>query len=224
MDLDVETAHEGGESPFRRWLAILVGVTAVAAAMIATLEADANRREERAFVRASRLSLDLFERISGSSPRTSFQARGLEQALALQVEATGREIAALEAPALVLFEEARARADHAAAERLAVIVEAMAALPDEGGAVDAHTRDVLAATPDRLGPLVRDQNGAVDAAERFGTRQDRAIFALSLVAIAAVLLGLAGVMGESRNGRTSLVLAALALLLALGWGATALPL
>lgn len=224
MDLDVETAHEGGESPFRRWLAILVGVAAVAAAMIATLESDANRREERAFIRGSRLSLDLFERIAGSGPRLSFQARGLEQALSLQIEAQARSIAALDAPSLAAFEDARAEAEEAAGLRLAGVVEAMARLPDEASGVDAHTREVLASTPDRLEDLVGAQNAAIDDAERFGTRQDRAIFALSLVAIAAVLLGLAGVMGEGRSGRTSLIAAAVALTLALGWGATALPL
>lgn len=220
-ELDVETAGSVGQTRFKRWLAILVGVTALAAALLATLEADAGRREERAFVRGSRLSLDIFENVAGSGPRNSFQARGVETSLALGAEATARFLAA--DGDLDPLDLGRALADQAAADRIPGIVERMAAVPGPESDLDAHTREVLASTPAQLQSIVEDQNAAIDAAERFGTRQDRSIFALSLAAIAAVLLGLAGVIGEGRAGRIVLVTAALALLLAMGWGASALP-
>lgn len=223
MDLDVETGLGGGEkTAFQRWLAVLVGVAAVAAALIATLEADADRREEHAFVRGSRLSLDIFEGIAGAGPRTSLQARGLEQALSLNVEATAR--VAGSGPELFDLQAARAAAESKASDRLIQIVERMTALPGPDSEVDPHTREILAADPVTLTEVVLEQNAQVDAAERFGTRQDRAIFALSLVAITAVLLGLAGVMGEGRPGRVALIVAAISLAAALGWGAAALPL
>jgi hypothetical protein len=225
MDLDVETAHigDGEKTPFQRWLAVLVGVAALSAALIATLEADAGRREERAFIRASRLSLDIFEGIAGSSQLFSFQGRALEQALSLGIEANGRALAAIGSPEIERVSLAQARAERIAARRLTAIFEEMTRLPGPEGGVDAHTREVLATGPEALQAVVEEQNAQVDAAERYGTRQDRSIFALSLVAIAAVLLGLAGVMGDRRGGRTALIAAGAALVVALGWGATALP-
>jgi hypothetical protein len=43
------------------------------------------------------------------------------------------------------------------------------------------------------------------------------MFGIALVAIAAVLLGLAGLMGEVRPGRVALVAAGASLVLAVGW-------
>jgi hypothetical protein len=48
------------------------------------------------------------------------------------------------------------------------------------------------------------------------------MFAIALVAIAEVLLGLAGLVGDGRGGRVALVVAAAALALALGWGGSGL--
>jgi ribose/xylose/arabinose/galactoside ABC-type transport system permease subunit len=55
----------------------------------------------------------------------------------------------------------------------------------------------------------------------YGTRQERAMFPIALVAIAAVLLGLAGFMG-GRTGRVSMVVAAVALAVAVAWGGSGL--
>jgi hypothetical protein len=59
-------------------------------------------------------------------------------------------------------------------------------------------------------------------AECYGTRGTRAVFALSLLAIGAVLLGLAGVMGETKTGRISLGASEVALLLSAVWAGAAL--
>jgi predicted ABC-type sugar transport system permease subunit len=66
------------------------------------------------------------------------------------------------------------------------------------------------------------QNAQVDRADRYGTRQERAMFAIALVAIAAVLLGLADLFGGGRSGTIALVVAAGALVVAVGWGGSAL--
>ena len=69
---------------------------------------------------------------------------------------------------------------------------------------------------------VEELNDQLALAERYGTRSNRAVFALSLLAIGAVLLGLAGVMGETRTGRISLGASAVALLLSAVWAGAAL--
>jgi hypothetical protein len=88
--------------------------------------------------------------------------------------------------------------------------------------VDAHTRAVLALTLDDMAGSVEELNDQLAMAERYGIRGTRAIFALSLLAIGAVLLGLAGVMGATRTGRIALGASAVALLLSVGWAAAAL--
>ena len=50
-------------------------------------------------------------------------------------------------------------------------------------------------------------------------RQDHTIFALGLVAIAATLGGLAGLMGVGRPGRIAAATGSIALLLAIAWSA-----
>jgi hypothetical protein len=76
--------------------------------------------------------------------------------------------------------------------------------------------------PARVRRILEEQNRLVDRADRYGTRQERAMFAIALVAIAAVLLGPAGLVGDGRGGRIALVVAAAALALALGWGGSGL--
>jgi hypothetical protein len=71
--------------------------------------------------------------------------------------------------------------------------------------------------PDRH-PVVLEQNRQVDLAERYGLRGNRAVFALSLLAVAAVLLGLAGVTGDGGTGRPALVSAAVTLAASVGVG------
>jgi hypothetical protein len=88
--------------------------------------------------------------------------------------------------------------------------------------VDAHTRAVLALTIDDMAGSVEELNDQLALAERYGTRGSRAVFALSLLAIGAVLLGLAGVMGATRTGRISLGAATVALLLSVIWAGAAL--
>ena len=69
---------------------------------------------------------------------------------------------------------------------------------------------------------VEELNDQLALAEQYGTRGNRAVFALSLLAIGAVLLGLAGVMGATRTGRIRSGASAVALLLSVVWAGMAL--
>jgi hypothetical protein len=79
----------------------------------------------------------------------------------------------------------------------------------------------LGTSEDDLRALVEQQNRLTDEATRYGNRSSRAVFGLSLVALATVLLGLAAVMG-ARSGAAPLVDGAgVLLLVATGRGVTA---
>ena len=222
MDLDAVAEVTTAPPRYRRWLSALVGVAAVSAALLAALESDSGRREEQAFVRSSRASVQIFAEIAGSAPRTQFLANGLRRSLGTEIDATARLLEATRASA-----EARrvavpmSQAESAAAARLGRAVEAMAGVPPDAP-LDPATHRLLTAELSGIQGVLRYQNAQVDVADRYGTRQERAMFAIALVAIAAVLLGLAGLFGGGRSGTISMVVAAVALLVALGWGGSAL--
>lgn len=222
MDLDAVAEVPRTPPRYRRWLSALVGIAAVAAALLAVLESDSGRREEEAFVRSSRASVQIFAEIAGSAPRNQFLANGLRRALGNEIDATGRLLEATEAsPEARRVAAAMSRAESAATRRLSEAVTAMSRVP-EGGPLDPATSRLLTASLGEIQTVLRFQNAQVDLADRYGTRQERAMFAIALVAIAAVLLGLAGLFGGGRSGTISLVVAAVALLVALGWGGSAL--
>jgi hypothetical protein len=83
-------------------------------------------------------------------------------------------------------------------------------------------RSLLTANLGGVRRVLAYQDRQVDVADTYGTRQERAMFAIALVALAAVLLGLAGLVGSGRGSRVSLVAAAVALVLALGWSGSSL--
>ncbi|HEX2031030.1 MAG TPA: hypothetical protein VHL78_06485 [Actinomycetota bacterium] len=223
MELDVETARASeGTIRFRRWVGALVGSAVVVVALLTAMESDAGRRAEQALVRASRLSLDLFGRIAASGAARSFQASGLQEALAIGATAEARTIASIDEPAVARGQRAVARVERRVSARLTETVERMTAAPGPRSGLDETTRTGITASVEELQALVLRQNEQVDTADRFGTRQERAMFALILTAIAAVLLGVAGLTGPSRAGRRALGVAAVALVAAVAWGASGL--
>jgi len=70
--------------------------------------------------------------------------------------------------------------------------------------------------------VLEEQNRLVDRADRYLTRQERAMFAIALVIIACGASGPGRAGGDGRGGRVALVVAAAALALALGWGGSGL--
>jgi hypothetical protein len=222
--MDIETVAEAeGRSPrFRRWLAVLVGLVAVTAALLAALESDSGRREEEALVRSSRGSVQIFAEIAGSAPRTQFAANSLRRALQTDIGANARVAVTRGAsPQVLEIALAMSEAETAAAGRYAEAVRAMARVPPEAS-LDPTTRVLLTSDLRHVRGVLEEQNHQADLADRYGTRQERAMFAIALVAISAVLLGLAGLVGDRRSGVMSLSVAGVALLVAIGWGASAL--
>jgi hypothetical protein len=221
--VDIETAHRGsGRSRFERALAILAGLAAVLAALLATLQVDASRWEEQAMVTATRLAVRVFEASAATGLLSMYQFQAEREATLLAIDASARDLLAAQAPAVAETQRAMATAEARAAERLTVAGEAMSRTPGEASPADPHTRAILALTVDDMAGSVEELNDQLALAERYGTRSNRAVFALSLLAIGAVLLGLAGVMGETRTGRISLGASAVALLLSAVWAGAAL--
>ncbi len=69
----------------------------------------------------------------------------------------------------------------------------------------------MAATQDHLIERANAQADEVDVAAAEGRRSSRAVLGLSLAAIAAVMVALAGIIGSSRAGRIALMVAGVAL-------------
>ncbi len=173
-------------------------------------------------VNATRLAVRVFEASAATGLLSMYQFQAGREATLLSIDASSRDLLAAEAPAVAEAQRAMATAEARAAERLTVAGEAMSRAPEETSPVDPHTRAVLALTLDDMAGSVEELNDQLALAERYGARGTRAVFALSLLAIGAVLLGLAGVMGATRTGRIALGASAVALLLSVGWAAAAL--
>jgi hypothetical protein len=223
-DVDIEAAAPPPTRMtrgFRRWLAVLVGLTAVAAASISWVEADAGRREEQAFVDASRGALGIFVGIAASQPRTQFQGDAVRSVLAVDIESIARAARSPLRDQFFDIAQSRRRADLAAVKRLRKVIRKTAHLSDGKQLVDEAALEAVRSDTAELNRLVEEQNQAVDDANRYGTRQERGFSALGLVAIAASLLGLAGLIGAGRTGRIVLVTAGCALFLSVLWTASA---
>jgi hypothetical protein len=214
------------ESPmtvrFRRTLSVLVGIAAVCAAGLSWIETDSGRKEEQAFVNASRGALDIFVKLAASSPRAQFEGNALRRAIVVQSEGTARVIAiGTDSP---IFGEAlkQAAADERAGKRLMQIASQMSTVPEDFTELDPTTLAAIEVTsPAQLVGLVEEQNAYIDDADVAGTRQEHSFFSLGLIATAAALIGLAGLMGASRAGWISLFTSAAALSFALLWTAIA---
>jgi hypothetical protein len=214
------------ESPmtvrFRRTLSVLVGIAAVCAAGLSWIETDSGRKEEQAFVNASRGALDIFVKLAASSPRAQFEGNALRRAIVVQSEGTARVIAiGTDSP---IFGEAlkQAAADERAGKRLMQIASQMSTVPEDFTELDPTTLAAIeVSSPAQLAGLVEEQNAYIDDADVAGTRQEHSFFSLGLIATAAALIGLAGLMGASRAGWISLFTSAAALSFAVLWTAIA---
>ena len=216
MTVDVETAVPTGPvtTRFRRWLSVLVGLAALSATVLAWIESDSGRREEEAFVQASRTSVEIFMKIAASQPRIQFQADELRRGAARQIEASAQVLSSKPGSEAFVLAVALSKVEEKVSPQTLRVVQSMASVPTSAPGVDATTLEALNTQVIDLTPLVESQNAAVDRANQYGTRQERSMFGLALVAIAASLLGLAGLMGATRGGRIALVTAATALAVA----------
>ena len=221
--MDIEVVHKAtGRTRFHKWVALLAGLTAVLATLLATLDMHSNKREEQALSRSARLSVEIFGRIAGSSPVQTAGYQATATGASRAIESLSRRIAGPDFPGTEDFELALGQADERAAERLQSLGESVGGVPLETSGVDPHTREVIGTDVQELTPLVEEQNRQRDVADRFFERGTRSVYALSILALAAVLIGLATVLGERGGGSITLVVAGLALLFAMGWGGSAL--
>ena len=218
LDPDLALPEARMDVRFRRTLSILVGIAAVSAAVLSWVETDYGRKEEQSFVNASRGALDIFVKLAASSPRSQFEGNALRRALAVQSEGGGRVLALK--PGSEIFDEAlkQAKSDERAGKRLIEVARQMSAVPEEFPALDPTTLAALqVSNPAELVDLVEQQNAYIDDADVAGTRQEHSFFSLGLIATAAALIGLAGLMGLSRAGWIALFTAAGSLTFAILW-------
>jgi len=202
---------------FERTLIALVGATGLAAALLATLEAHAGGRSERASAEATRRAAALFEDIASTGLDLRFKIGTLRSHLLLQSSADIRGVLGDRDS----LQEAVARAEGRAAARLAELDERSLALPTGARGLAVVTDQLGVSTIRQQAALGRQQNAA-EVAERFGRRQGRAVLGLAALASAGALFGLAGVFKAGRPGWVALGTGALVLALALGSGVSAL--
>jgi hypothetical protein len=223
MAMDIEVVHKStGTDRFEKALAILVGLAAVVAALLGTLEVDSNKRQEQAQAEGVRLTVQIFGTLAGSAPAADEASQASQVAILRGLQASARRLAAAPLPATAGFESALADADQRAADDLGAVVDAVAKPPDEASGVDPVTRAVIASTPDDAVGLLARQSRVLDSANRFGSRGSRAVFGISILALAAVLFGLSAVLGRASRGGITLALGAVALLASAAAGASAL--
>jgi hypothetical protein len=202
---------------FERVLLLLVGLTTVAAVLLAALEADSGRRAEQASAEGTRRAVALVSDLTGTGLALRFEVNAIRSQLELDTAANARLTLATADP----LQGALARADSRAAARLAELDESSLGVRSGAEGLRA-TLDELAAATARQQAAVVLQNAAVDEAGRYGRRQGRAVFGLALLATAGALLGLAGVLKAGRPGRLTLGLGAAAVAAAVSSGVSAL--
>jgi hypothetical protein len=223
MAMDIELASKAaGTNRFEKALAVLVGLAAVAAALLGTLEVDSNKRQEQAQAEGVRLTVQIFGTLAGSAPPADAGAQASQAAILRGLQASARRLAAAPLPATAGFEAALADADQRASDDMGPVADSVAKAPDEASGVDPVARTVINSTTDDATALLVRQNRVLDTANRFGSRGSRAVFGISILALAAVLLGLSAVLGPENRGAITLGLGALALLGAVASGASAL--
>jgi hypothetical protein len=219
--MDIETAH--GIEGKGRWdvlIALLVAAAAVIGSLLAVLEVHSSKNEERALLESSRRSVQVFTRVATFGILSSMRVNTERAAIDLFSEAQLRALTGTQGWSVSEAEAALGAADLVAAQQLSSLAESLSD-PPRGSGLDRQTEAVLGASQDDIEGLVERQNDLVDEAARHGDRNTRATFALSILAVAAVMIALAGMFGRSTQGRLALVTSALLMVLAAGWGAYA---
>ena len=219
MEMDVEVVHRtSGKSRFDAALGVLVGVAAVTAALLATLEMHSSKNWEQASTKGADLSVELFGKIAASGSVNAAGARAQQASLLTRIESTARDGRARNREFQVILGDVDARVS----TKLQKLAETVRAVPGPESGVDPVTREVIATQASDLVHVASEQREQVDLSERYGTRISRSVFALSLLALAAILLGLAAVLGVEHGGAITLGAAAVALLAAGAWGGSAM--
>jgi hypothetical protein len=210
-------------TPLERTVAILLGFAAVLGAALAMLEAATSRAEGTADAHSTRLAVQIPSDGLVIALRETFQIRATQEAIRLDIAATSRAlVGTIVDPSIRDQEAAVAGAQDEAAKQVELIAETMGAVPRADGRLDARTRRALSSTLDQLGDLVREQNRQLDLATKAGKRHGAVVLGLTILALAAILLGLAASLKEARIAWLIVGVAGLLLAVSLTLGAVAL--
>ncbi len=207
---------------FEKALAVLVGLTALVASLLATLELDAGRKGDQAALLGARLPVQIFQGIAASQLRGDFHLNTQREAGATGLQGLARLLSSFREHGALDFEDPLGRSQFAASKRLRAAALEMAAIPPASRGVDPVTTRAILATTKELAAQVRVQGQVIDRANAYSSRDGKAVFALSLVAIAAALLGLAAVFKAGPGGHIALGAGGVALALSAAWGLLAL--
>lgn len=227
MSVDIETALPSGRlgQRFKLTLAILVGCAAISAAALSFLEADAGRKEDRALVDASRSGIEVFVKLGASGPRIQFEFNAARTSTVLDASAASRAAATSVELLPLQIAVATSVAENQTSADLLEVSQRLRRLPDSAPGLDEKASESLRVrTQEDVDPIYAAQEASLEDAETYGARQQRAMYGLSLVAVAASLLGLAGLLGSQRGGRIALATAGGTLVVAVGIGMSGLVL
>jgi len=181
--------------------AVLIGVIAVLAAILAVIQIGSSQAATRANLEAARLAADLSAR-SSISQQAIDSGLGTQQiTLMLGIESAAREIAGLQNKDDAAT--AIGKAQDSAFEKLGAALAATSGTTG-GKPVDPYTAGLLNATTQQLNAELAEQNREVDLANGATSHEHLAVLGLSFLALAGVLTGLAAVLREGRGGRISL--------------------
>jgi hypothetical protein len=204
---------------FHKWVTLLVGLAAATAGILAFGEAESNRQKEHGFVEAARTAELIFVRLGASTGPAQFRGNALRAALGVGEEGTARVIGTKTPGQPFAFALALAAADKRASARLQQVANQMSTVPADTPGLDERTGVAVRSSLSSALPLLHKQQHAVEGADLWASRQEQTIFALGLVAIAAALGGLAGLMGVGRPGRLAAATGSIALAVAVVWSA-----
>lgn len=181
--------------------AMLIGVIAVLAAILAVIQVGSSQAATRANLEAARMAADLSARISVSEQAIDSGVGAQQTALVLGFESLARGITGIQNndPASTAI----GKAQQSAFDKLTA---ALTATSDTSGGkpVDPYTAGLLKATIPQLQAELAEQNLQVDLANGASSHEHLAVLGLSFLALAGVLTGLAAVLREGRGGRISL--------------------
>ncbi len=203
-------------------VAVLVGLVAIGAAIFGTLEADTSKQSERASVMSARLATQVFEATAVVSQISSFALNAQQDTIVTQLDLTAHILATLQANQDSTVVEAEDPIEKAAADRLNAIIGEMADPKRLAAIADAHTAKITSLDDTALAALAVAQGAAVDQANHLGSRSTLLVYALSLIALAGVLAGLAGVLRRGFGAVLALAAGLVGVVLAVGIGAAAM--
>jgi hypothetical protein len=182
---------------FDRMAAIVIGTIAVLGALLGVIHTDRSTAGTRAQLQATRLATDISARIAVNSVGTNLSYQADEAVLMLQMDGADRALAAVAADNAGIAAVGQAEVDAATALKAAL---AATQATSGGSPTDAYVASMLAMTADDFAAELTAQGHQMDLAHDAGTHDGFAVLGISVLALAAVLTGLAAVVRESRGG------------------------